>query len=163
MVKDGYVIHYAVKKWRHYFEDSDILLKSDAKSLQKFLAGRTDHVKLDRWSPELQCRNMQVPHIAGHKSKAANYLSQLPFATRKRNNNPLKNEDVSISETKVEVGEDCCPLCEVELTSVKALQQSDKHYIRIARLMEDPRSRFHKRDSYGYDDTGLLYPHKLGK
>ena len=23
--------------------------------------------------------------------------------------------------------------------------------------MEDPRSRFHKRDSYGYDDTGLLY------
>ena len=23
--------------------------------------------------------------------------------------------------------------------------------------MEDPRSRFHERDSYGYDDTGLLY------
>ena len=24
-------------------------------------------------------------------------------------------------------------------------------------MMEDPRSRFHKRDSYGYDDTRLLY------
>ena len=23
--------------------------------------------------------------------------------------------------------------------------------------MEDPRSRFHERDSYGYDDDGLLY------
>ena len=23
--------------------------------------------------------------------------------------------------------------------------------------MEDPRSRFHEGDSYGYDDTGLLY------
>ena len=23
--------------------------------------------------------------------------------------------------------------------------------------MEDPRSRFHERDSYGYDDPGLLY------
>ena len=23
--------------------------------------------------------------------------------------------------------------------------------------MEDPRSRFHERDSCGYDDTGLLY------
>ena len=50
-----------------------------------------------------------------------------------------------------------CPLCEVELTNMKALQQSDKHYIRIAKLKEDPRSRFHERYSYGYDDTGLLY------
>ena len=24
-------------------------------------------------------------------------------------------------------------------------------------LMEDPKSRFHERDSYEYDDTGLLY------
>ena len=43
------------------------------------------------------------------------------------------------------------------MTNTKALQQSDKHCIRIAKLMEDPRSRFHKRDSYGYDDNGLLY------
>ena len=40
---------------------------------------------------------------------------------------------------------------------MKALQQCDKHCIRIAKLMEDPRIRFHERDSYGYDDTGLLY------
>ena len=39
----------------------------------------------------------------------------------------------------------------------ESLQQSDKHCIRIDKLMEDPRSRFHERDSYGYDDTGLLY------
>ena len=77
--------------------------------------------------------------------------------TRKRNDNLLKDEDVSIHETKVEVGEDCCPLCEVDLTDTKALQQSDKHCIRIAKMLEDPRSRFHERDSYGYDDTGLLY------
>ena len=43
------------------------------------------------------------------------------------------------------------------MTHTKALQQSDKHCIRIAKLMEDPRSRFHKRDCYGYDDDGLLY------
>ena len=101
--------------------------------------------------------NIQVKHIPGHKNMAANCLSQLPFATRKGNNSPLKDEDVSINETQVEVGEDCCPLCEVELTDMKALQQSDKHYIRIAKLMKDPRSRFHERDSYGYDDTGFLY------
>ena len=58
---------------------------------------------------------------------------------------------------KLRLGEDCCPLCEVELTGMKALQTSDKHCIRIAKLMADPRSRFHERDFYGYDDTGLLY------
>ena len=98
-----------------------------------------------------------MDHIPGHKNKAANCLSQPPFATRKRNNNTLKDEDVSINETLVDVGKDCCPLCKVELRDMKALQQCDKHYIRIAKLMEDPRSRFHERDSRGYDDTGLLY------
>ena len=157
MVKEGYAIYYTVKKWRHYLDDTEILLESDAKSLQKFLAGRTNNVKLDRWSLEFQGRNIHVEHITGHKSKAANCLSWLPFVNRKRNNNPLKDEDVSINATKVEVGNDFCPLCEVELTDTKALQQSNKHCIRIARLMEDPRSRFHERDSYGYDDAGLLY------
>ena len=43
------------------------------------------------------------------------------------------------------------------MTDTKALHQSDKHCIRIAKLMEAPKSRFHERDSYAYDDTGLLY------
>ena len=39
VVKEGYAIYYAVKKWTHYLQDVEILLKSDAKSLHKFLAG----------------------------------------------------------------------------------------------------------------------------
>ena len=113
--------------------------------------------KLDRLSLELQGRNIQVEHIPGHKNKAANCLSQLPFVTRKRNDNPLKDKDVSIHETKVEVGQDCCPLYEVDFTNTKALQQSIMHCIRITKMLEDPRSRFHERDPYGYDDKGLLY------
>ena len=127
-----------------YFEESEILLKSDAKFLQKFLVGRANNVKLDRWSIELQGRNIQVEHIPGHKNKAANCLSQLPFTARKRNNNPLNDEDVSINETQVEVGKVCCPLCEVKSTNTKPLQWSDKHCIQIAQLMESPRSRFHE-------------------
>ena len=151
------MIYYVIKKWRHYLEDAEIFLKSDAKSLQKFLAGRTNNVKLDRWSLELQGRNIQVEQIPGHKNKAANCLSCLPFVTRKRNDNSLKDEVVSIHDTKVGVGEHCCPLCKVDLTDTKHLQQSHKHCIRIAKMLEDIRSRFHERDSYGYDDTGLLY------
>ena len=51
----------------------------------------------------------------------------------------------------------CCSLCEVDLTDTKALQQTDKHYIRITKLIADPKSRFNERDSCGYDDSGLLY------
>ena len=118
VVKKGSATYYAIKKWRHYLEDAEMLLKSDAKSLQKFLAGSTDNVKLDRWSLELQGRNIQVEHIPGHKNKAADCLSWLPFVARKRNNNPLNDKDVSVNETQIEEGNDCCPLCEVKLTDI---------------------------------------------
>ena len=60
VVKKDYAIYYAITKWMHYLEDAEILLKSDAKSLQKFLNGRTDNLKLDRGSLEPQGRNIQV-------------------------------------------------------------------------------------------------------
>ena len=44
VIKEGYAICYAIKKRRHHFEDVEILLKSDAKSLQKFLAGRNTYL-----------------------------------------------------------------------------------------------------------------------
>ena len=158
IVKEGYAIFYAIKKWRHYLDDADILLKSDVKSLEKFLHGRTGNHKLDRWSLELQGRNIKVEHIPGHKNKAAACLSRLHFVTRTRNSNPLKDE-VSLSEINEcdKPTDICCSLCEIDLTNTTELQQSGKHCIRIAKLMADSKSRFNERDSYGYDDSGLLY------
>ena len=101
VVKEGYAIYYAIKKWRHYLEDAEILLKSNAKSLQKILNWRTDNLKLDRWSLELQARYIQVEHIPGYKTNAADCLNRLPFVTRKRNDNPLKDE-ISINMTQTE-------------------------------------------------------------
>ena len=75
VVKEGFAIYMAIKKWRHYLEDVEILLKSDAKSLQKFLNGKTDNLKLDRWSLELHGSNIKVEHIPGHKNKAVDCLS----------------------------------------------------------------------------------------
>ena len=100
----------------------------------------------------MTCSSIQAPF-----HKVSNFLSWLPFVTRKSNDNPLEDEDVSLHETKVEIGEDYCPLCEIDLTDTKALQKSNKYCIRIAKLLENPRSRFHERDFYRYDDTGLLY------
>ena len=75
VVKEGFAIYMAMKKWRHYLEDAEILLKSDARSLQKSINGNTDNLKLDTWSLELQGRNIKVEHIPGHRDKAADYLS----------------------------------------------------------------------------------------
>ena len=156
-VKEGYAIYYAIKKWRHYPEDTEILLKSDAKSHQNFLNGRTVNVKLDILSYELQGRNIKVEHISGYKNKAANYLIRLPFVTRKRNNNPLKGGEISINVNQTKENAPCCPICEVDVTDTKALQENKKFCIRIAKMMEDPNNRFNERDSYGYDSTVLLY------
>ena len=119
VVKEGYAIYCAIKKWRYYLDDAEILLKSEVKSLQKFLNGKTDNCKLDRWSLELQGRNIKVEHIPGNKNKAADCLSRLPFVTRKRNDNSLKDETHANAKNNVEEESTCCPLCEIELTYTK--------------------------------------------
>ena len=51
----------------------------------------------------------------------------------------------------------CCPMCVVDITDTKALQQQDRFCTRIAKMIEDPKRRFNERDSCGYDTDGLLY------
>ena len=70
VIKEGYAIYYTTKKWRHYLEDAEILPKSYVESLQNFLTGWTDNGKLDKWSLELQGRNITVEHIPGSQNKA---------------------------------------------------------------------------------------------
>ena len=53
-----------------------------------------------------------------------------------------------------------CRLCEVDLSDTIALQQQDKHFIRIKNLMKDPKGKFPGRDKYALDN-GLLYHKNL--
>ena len=98
-----------------------------------------------------------MEHIPGYKNKAADCLSWLPFITRRRNDNPLKDKDTGVSIVQTENDTICCPLCEVDLTDTKTLQQEDRYCIRIAKILSDPKSRFNEKDSYGYDEKGILY------
>ena len=97
-----------------------------------------------------------MEYIPGYKNKAAGCLSRLPFVTRKRNDSPLKGE-ISINMTQTEENAQCCPMCVADITDTKALQQQERFCTRIAKMMEDPKSRFNKRDLYNYDSAGLLY------
>ena len=132
-MKEGYAFYYCIKKWRAYLEDAEILLKSDAKSLETFLIGRTNNLKLDRWSLELQERRMKCEHIPGAQNKAADCLSRLPFVTQKRNGNPLHDNSDSIQVyhiTEDDMNPECT-LYEVDFTDTISLQQQDNHCIRI--------------------------------
>ena len=98
-----------------------------------------------------------MEHIPGYRNKAADCLSRLPFVTRKRNDNPPKDETHVNAINEVEEESTCCPMCEIELMNTKALQQEDRFCRMIASLLEDPKSKFHERNSYGYTNDGLLY------
>ena len=148
VVNEGYAIYYCIKKEREYLEDAEILLKSDAKSLEKFLIGMTNNIKLDRWSLELQGRMIKCEHIPGTHNKAADCLSRLLFVTRKRNDHPL--HDICDSTQVHHITEDDmnpeCRLCEVDFTDTITLQQQDNHCIRIQNLMKDKNSKFPERE-----------------
>ena len=153
VVKEDYAIYYCVKKWRPYLEDAEILLKSDTKSLEKFLEGRTDNLKLGRWSLELQGRRITCEHIPGTQNKAADCLSGLPFVHRKRGEyestqvNHLSEEDITID----------CRLCEIDMTDTVALQKQDKHCTRIKNLMDNSTSKFPGKDKYIYNNNTLCH------
>ena len=129
VVKEGYAIYYCIKNWRAYLEDAKILLKSDAKSLEKFLIGRTNNLKLDRWSLELQGRRVQCEHIPGAQNKAADCLSRLPFVTQKRHDNPLHDNPDSTQVhhiTEDDINPEC-RLCEVDFTDTIATTRQPLH------------------------------------
>ena len=97
-----------------------------------------------------------MEHIPAYKNNTADCLGRLPFVTRKGNDNPLKDE-ISINMTQTEDNAQCCPMCVVDLTDTKALQQQDRFCTRIPKMVEDPNNRFSERDLYGYDTADLLY------
>ena len=59
--------------------------------------------------------------------------------------------------TQAEDNAQCCSMYVVNVTDTKVQQEQDRFCTGVAKMMEDPKSRFHERDLYGYDTDGLLY------
>ena len=73
--QEGFVIYYAIKKWRHLLLDKKFTLMTDHANLM-YLKGYSDP-KVLRWMLALQEYDFEVKHIKGSDNKVADAFSRL--------------------------------------------------------------------------------------
>ena len=71
----AYGIYFAIKKWNYYLQGADIIVRNDHKPLARFLNGKNENMKINRWGLELASYNITFEWISGAKNKAADCLS----------------------------------------------------------------------------------------
>ena len=75
--QEAYGIYFAVKKWNYYLQGADIIVRNDHKPLARFLNGKNENTKINRWGLELASYNITFKWISGARDKAADCLSRL--------------------------------------------------------------------------------------
>ena len=51
--QEAYGIYFAIKKWNYYLQGADIIVRNDHKPLARFLNGKNENMKINRWGLEL--------------------------------------------------------------------------------------------------------------
>ena len=77
LTKEAFAIYMSVKKLLFYLTDSQILLRSDHKSLEKFLFKNMLNSKVNKWAMELEAFNIQFDYIKGSNNIVVDTLSHL--------------------------------------------------------------------------------------
>ena len=73
--QEAYGIYFAIKKWNYYLQGADIIVRNDHKPLARFLNGKNENTKTNRWGLELASYNITFEWISGARNKAADCLS----------------------------------------------------------------------------------------
>ena len=73
--QEAYGIYFAIKKWNYYLQGADITVRNDHKPLARFLNGKNENTKINRWGLELTSYNIMFEWISGARNKAADCLS----------------------------------------------------------------------------------------
>ena len=75
--QEAFGIFYAVRKWNFYLQGAKVIVRNDHQPLARFLNGKTQNAKVNRWSLELSTYDITFEWISGAKNKAADCLSRL--------------------------------------------------------------------------------------
>ena len=73
--QEAYGIYFAIKKWNYYLKGADIIVRKDHNPLARFLNGKNENTKINRWGLELASYNIKFKWISAAKNKAADCLS----------------------------------------------------------------------------------------
>ena len=94
--QEAYGIYFAVKKWNYYLQGADIIVRNDHKPLARFLNGKNENTKINRWGLELACHNITFKWISGARNKAADCLSRLVELPEKHQKNQTGTKSMRI-------------------------------------------------------------------
>ena len=98
--QEVYGIYFAIKKWNYYLQGADIIVRNDHKPLARFLNGKNENTKINRWGLELASYNITFEWISGAKNRAADCLSQLAELPKKHQKNPNGTKRILINMVK---------------------------------------------------------------
>ena len=98
--QEAYGIYFTTKKWNHYLQGADIIVRNDHKPLTQFLNGKNENMKINRWGLELTSHNITFKWISGVKKKAADCLSRLEELPKKHKKNPNGTRPMLINMVK---------------------------------------------------------------
>ena len=72
--QEAYGIYFTIKKLNYYLQGVDITVRNDHKPLARFLNGKNENTKINRWGLELTSYNITFERISGARNKAADCL-----------------------------------------------------------------------------------------
>ena len=95
--QEAYGIYFAIKKWNYYLQGADIIVRNDHKPLARFLNGKNENTKINRWGLELASYNITFEWISGARNKAADCLLQLVELPKKHQKNQTRTKSTWIN------------------------------------------------------------------
>ena len=85
--QEAHGIYFAIKKWNYYLQGADVIVRNNHKPLARFLNGKNENTKINRWGLELASYNITLEWISGARNKAADCLSRLVELPKKHQKN----------------------------------------------------------------------------
>ena len=86
------------RRWStpYYLQGADITVRNDHKPLARFVNGKNENTKINRWGIELTSYNITFEWISGARNKAADCLSQLVELPKKHQKNQTGTKPMRI-------------------------------------------------------------------
>lgn len=132
--KECLAIVWAIKRYKHYLEDKNFILRTDSQALAWLQRFKTEKDKLSRWAILLSELNFMVEHVSQRDNELPDILSRQPG--KDSSEEPEIPDSRMSPESEAKTGESYCPellhtVVETLVEQVAAAQQLDPELCKI--------------------------------